>query len=242
MTDIAEVHDGRHRILLVDDEPSILECYSEILAPEYDPDEIDDSLSELDRELFGATASTAPEPEFDVTLCRQGKEAVAAVEEAIKHDRPYSVAFLDVRMPPGMDGVRTAQRIRILDPDINIVMVTGNSDLSAKEIAKRVMPLDKFLYCQKPVQADELRQFATSLSAKWVAEKSLTEFAGRSKKQFMSNMSHELRTPLNAVIGFAELIKTEVMGPMEHVQYREYVDDIHECSTRLLAVMGCRLL
>ena len=228
----------RYRILLADDDPGILECYAEILGPEDDPDELAESLTALDSELFGEESPMPQDIEFDLTLCRQGEDAVAAVEKALEDRQPYSVAFLDVRMPPGLDGVRTAQRIRFLDPDINIVIVTGYSDMTAKQIARKVMPLDKFLYCQKPVQNDEIHQLATSLSAKWASEKSLTEFAGQSKKQFLANMSHELRTPLNAVIGFSELIKTEAMGPLAHDQYRQYVDDIHQCSTHLLSVIN----
>ena len=228
----------RYRILLADDDPGILECYAEVLGLEDGRDELTESRDALDSGLFGGTTAEPQDAEFDLTLCRQGEEAVAAVEASLKQEAPFAVAFLDVRMPPGLDGVRTAQRIRFLDPNVNIVIVTGQSDLSVKEIARKIMPLDKFLYCQKPIQNEELEQMAMSLSAKWAAEKSLTEFAGKSKKQFLANMSHELRTPLNAVIGFSELIKTEAMGPMAHDQYRQYVDDIHQCSTHLLSVIN----
>ena len=93
-------------------------------------------------------------------LCRCGEEAVEAVRKAVEAGSPYEVAFLDVRMPPGIDGVKAAERIRAIDPDISIVMVTGYSDVPVEEIAERVKPAGKLLVCQKPLQASEILQLA----------------------------------------------------------------------------------
>lgn len=163
------------RILIADDEQSILDEYAVALRQEDEADDTTKGLNDLEAELFGVDATT-PEPNgtaYDLTLCRQGDEAVETVRTALAGRQPYAMAFLDVRMPPGPDGVETAERIRALDPNINIVFVTGFSDLHPEQIARRVAPIDKLLYCQKPVQARELQQFAHALTAKWQAERNL---------------------------------------------------------------------
>lgn len=151
------------RVLVADDEPRILDLFSEILAPADD-----DLLAGLD-----GLSSPSPEPAspFSLTLCRQGEEAVAAVAAALKEGRPYAVAFLDVRMPPGRGGLAAAESIRALDPWVQIVMVTAFSDLDPATIAARVPPADKLLYIQKPFHPQEIYQFASSLCAKWRAER-----------------------------------------------------------------------
>ncbi|MGI9505058.1 MAG: PAS domain-containing protein, partial [Geminicoccaceae bacterium] len=165
------------RILVADDESDALEEYAIALKA---ADGADQGLTNLESELFGDVAATPPNLDaatYELELCRQGDEAIEAVRTALAAGRPFALAFLDVRMPPGPDGVETAERIRALDPDINIVFVTGYADLHPDRIAKRVKPIDKLLYCQKPVQATELQQFAHALCAKWQAERNLVTTA-----------------------------------------------------------------
>ena len=95
------------------------------------------------------------------------------MEQSVREARPFAIAFLDVRMPPGPDGVYAAERIRMLDSEVNIVFVTGYSDTPLEQIASRVPPADKLLYLQKPLQSSELKQLAQALSGKWVAERHL---------------------------------------------------------------------
>ena len=161
------------RILIADDEQGILDEYASILAGPAEPDDRQSKLADLEAELFGNTQEQPQQPQFSLCLCRQGDEAVRAVEDSIREGRPFAIAFLDVRMPPGPDGVNAAERIRKLDGEINIVFVTGYSDISPDQIRSRVPPPDKLLYCQKPIHASELRQLAYTLSAKWLAHRNL---------------------------------------------------------------------
>ncbi len=119
------------RILIVDDEPAVHESYNLCFSGRHV------TLDAMATELFGEAAS---EDEDDLLLdrhhCHQGLEAVAAVERAKADGSPFAVAFIDIRMPPGIDGRETARRIRALDPDIHIVIVTGYSDFTPAEIAK----------------------------------------------------------------------------------------------------------
>lgn len=158
------------RILLADDEPKILQEYTRVLGEGVDSFSARAELDDLKEELFGEVPSVAGQDHYDILTCRQGDEAIAAIEQGVREGRPFAVAFLDIRMPPGRDGVAAAERIREIDPFINIVFVTGFSDVRQDEIGRRVSPANKLMYYQKPLQPSELKQLAQALTAKWSAE------------------------------------------------------------------------
>lgn len=161
------------RILVVDDEQPTLDSYQQVLCPERNPLGSEPEMEALAAKLFGEKLQRPSEAVFDLVLCGQGDEAVEAAKTAIEANRPFAVAFIDVRLPPGPDGVWTAEHIRALDPHMAIVMVTAYSDVDPSEIAGRVLPEDKLLYVQKPFHPQEIRQFASALGAKWQAERAL---------------------------------------------------------------------
>ena len=161
------------RILIVDDEQNVLEAYRQVFSGSHSLDTKETRLDELESKLFKSPSKPQFLPLFELCLCRQGQEAVYAVRESISRDAPFAVAFLDVRMPPGPDGVWTASQIRALDQFVNIVIVTAYSDLSPAKINQQVQPPDRLLYMQKPFHTHEIQQFALALSAKWQAEKEL---------------------------------------------------------------------
>jgi signal transduction histidine kinase len=161
-------YEFNQRILLVDDEPKVLSEFKKILCPSVKKS--GSELKDLEAKLFGKSSGNRTVTSYDLVLCNQGDEAVEQVRKALEENRPFSVAFLDVRMPPGPDGIWTAEHIRELDPFIQLVMMTGYSDIDPVEISRIVPPEDKLLYIQKPVHAQELRQFALALSAKWHSE------------------------------------------------------------------------
>jgi len=144
------------RILVVDDDRPILDLFEKILCPT--------------REIDEPSSLTSS---FDLALCKQAREAVDAVRMAIEKERPFAVAFLDIQLSPGPDGVWTAEHIRKMDPDINIVLITGHSDLNLQEIGPRILPTDKLFYMRKPFDIQEIWQCAFSLSSKWKTEKEL---------------------------------------------------------------------
>lgn len=173
-----------YRILFADDDSLTLRAYGLTFdransEPEEDHEAEPAEALEFDEDR-GSTR-------FDVDYCAQGKEAVKAVHAGLLSGQPYSVAFLDMHMPPGIDGVETARRIRELDPDINIVFITGHSDVHPEKIARRVPPVDKLLYCQKPVHPMELRHFAVALSSKWKTEQEMKTLNERMHLLLRSN-------------------------------------------------------
>ncbi|MFO1261585.1 MAG: EAL domain-containing protein [Sphingomonadaceae bacterium] len=155
-------------ILVCDDDSGIIETYRRVFgsAP---TEKTEDALSSLADELFGpaSEAQVAPAQRFIVTYATQGLDAVAQVEASLARNDPFRVAFIDVRMPPGIDGKETARRIRALDPNINIVIVTAYSDHSATDISAVAGPADKIFYICKPFSPDEVMQMATALCQRW---------------------------------------------------------------------------
>ena len=158
------------RLLIVDDEPAMHDSYRRCFAPAA---ESASALGAMAAELFGDDEPAADEPVFEATHCSQGLDAVAAVEAAVAEGRPFPVAFIDVRMPPGIDGRETAKRIRALDPEINLVIVTGFSDFSPVEISKAAGPADKIFYLAKPFEVNEIVQTATALGKRWENDRAL---------------------------------------------------------------------
>lgn len=179
------------RILIVDDEPAMHESYRRCFAPQ---ESGNGALNDLAAELFDDASATPVEDareEFDATHCNQGLDAVAAVQAAIEDGNPYAVAFIDVRMPPGIDGKETATRIRALDPNINLVIVTGFSDFSPIEISKAAGPADKIFYIAKPFEIAEVVQTATALAHRWQADRDLAAAMVRLEEQAVELAANE---------------------------------------------------
>jgi diguanylate cyclase (GGDEF)-like protein len=162
-------------VLVVDDDAGVLESYRRILDGflRRPPSELSD-VDALSAELFGGEpdpSSDAGEVLFEeVVYRRQGEQAVREVETALRRGRPFAVVFLDMRMPPGIDGLETARRIRSLDPRVNIVVVTGYSDHKPADIAAAAGGPERLFYLMKPFDAGELQQFAVALATRWSSD------------------------------------------------------------------------
>ena len=174
---------ARRRILICDDETNVIDAYRRILSDlvKADGSHSETALEALAADLFGEEPAALVDPGInEIVYCRQGDEAVAIFEKATSKGEPFAAVFLDVRMPPGIDGVEAARRMRALDPTINIVMVTGYSDHRPAEIAGIVGAQDRLFYLVKPFDADEVRQMATTLVHRWASDiRAADELAGR---------------------------------------------------------------
>jgi PAS domain S-box-containing protein len=153
---------GRHqRILVVDDNAAIHQDFRKILAQ---PDEEETELDEVEARIFGDGAKRCW---FEVVSAMQGAEAVALAEQAQREGRPFSVAFIDVRMPPGWDGVETTCQLWKVCPHTQVVICTAYSDYSWSEVQQKVDPCDRLLILKKPFDSIEVLQVATALTEKW---------------------------------------------------------------------------
>jgi diguanylate cyclase (GGDEF)-like protein len=153
---------GNRRILVIDDNPAIHRDFRKILDPGPDKDE---ALALSEAALFGTTRVARPTYELDFAF--QGQEALTMVEHALQDDRPYAMAFIDMRMPPGWDGLETIERLWQVQPLLQVALCTAHSDYSWEQMAERLELDDRLLILKKPFDAIEIRQMASALTAKW---------------------------------------------------------------------------
>src|SRR5690606_1417147 len=151
--------DPNPRVLIVDDNRAIHEDFRKTLGASVAEH---DELAALEAELFGAS-KTVDADVFELTSAYQGEEALDLVRQARDQGEPFALAFVDVRMPPGLDGVATTERLLEQDPDINIVICSAYSDHSWEEIAATIGKTDRVLILKKPFDTIEVRQLAHAL-------------------------------------------------------------------------------
>jgi CheY-like chemotaxis protein len=152
-----QARDDSIRVLIADDDEHILACYREAFG-ETEATDYMRALDALDAELFDTETESGSTQKFDIVACRQGQDAINKAREAANDGQPFDVVILDVRMPPGIDGVETGSRIREFDPDIEIVFVTGFSDVRRDELERRVPPPMKLHYFNKPLSFIKLAE------------------------------------------------------------------------------------
>jgi CheY-like chemotaxis protein len=158
----ANHHDEHIRVLIADDDEHILQAYREAFSSAESTQEMR-ALDALAAELFEPSDVTDDEPHFDVVACSQGNDAIDLAKQAANDGHPFDVVILDVRMPPGIDGVEAGSQIRKLDPDVEIVFVTGFSDMPLEELQRRVPPSPKLHYFNKPLSLSQLAQDVASI-------------------------------------------------------------------------------
>ena len=151
-----------NRILLIDDNPSIHEDFKKIFAGQNDQ-----GLDSSRADLFG-DADATPKPEgFILESAFQGQEGLQRVEQACAGGRPYAMAFVDMRMPPGWDGVETISKIWAVYPDLQVVICTAYSDYTLDDMIAKLGRTDRFVLLKKPFDNAEVLQLANALTEKW---------------------------------------------------------------------------
>lgn len=167
------------RVLVTDDEPWVIDAYASILAGKTSAGKDSSSaMEDLRLKLYGgSTKPNNPEQGFEVTYVNAAETAVQAVAEALNQQQPFDLVFLDMRLPPGPDGVWAAVRIRAMAPSLDIVIVSAYSDVDPREISNRIPPADKLFYLQKPFHPHEIRQLAIALGRKSQAEAKMHQLA-----------------------------------------------------------------
>ncbi|MBL0794148.1 MULTISPECIES: putative bifunctional diguanylate cyclase/phosphodiesterase [Pseudomonas] len=150
------------RILIVDDTPAIHADFRKILTPDTHGEA---DLNTLEQTLFGTRQS--PHLTFQLDSAYQGQEALKLVQNALDEGRPYALAFTDMRMPPGWDGLETIEKLWAVDPNLQIALCTAYSDYSWEAMAERLEFGDQLLILKKPFDTLEIRQMANALTWKW---------------------------------------------------------------------------
>jgi CheY-like chemotaxis protein len=195
---------NHRRILIVDDTPAIHEDIRGVLGS----DRIDYSgVEDLERKLFAVEQVKPDVPPMELESAYQGEEAAALVRKAVAEGRPFSLAFVDMRMPPGWDGIQTIIELWRCDPNLQVVICTAYSDHSWSEIVARLGVRDNLLILKKPFESIEVAQLAYALTEKWslkVAEQALLE--------------KTLRGSIKALVDVLALTNPQVFGRADRVR------------------------
>lgn len=160
-----------YRVLIVDDNEGIHHDFRTLLQPRRGPDELD----ELAAEIFGDDGSS-DEPALDLPSYRcdsafQGNSALQNVKDAVANGEQYALAFIDIRMPPGWDGVETILNLWQVDPNIQMVLCSAYSDYSWEEIVQRLGVSDKLLMLRKPFDPSSVKQLTLATTYRWHRER-----------------------------------------------------------------------
>lgn len=159
-----------YRILVVDDNPAIHQDFDKILRG--DPDD-DQAMSRAERILFGDSVAALEQPPFEIEFALQGRQGVSMAESAAGAGRPYALAFVDMRMPPGWDGLETIERLWAADPHVQVVVCSAHSDYDWDDFVERLGLTDKLLVLKKPFEPIEILQCCHALTRKWRDERLL---------------------------------------------------------------------
>jgi len=268
-------------ILVIDDQESIHEDFRKIVGTE---DRYNAAINREASAIFGdAAVASESQEQFEIDSAHQGEEGLSLVQQALRENRPYPLAFVDVRMPPGWDGVETIQRIWTIDPEILIVLCTAYSDHTWEDIVARLGRTDHLLILKKPFDNIEVRQLILALTKRWhlarqasmtlnsleqmvsqrtqelearsralenatkdlhaaneqlAAARAVADAANQAKSEFLANMSHEIRTPMTAIVGYAELLRDELVKENFADVSLEYVDAILHNTNHLLGLLN----
>src|SRR5690242_10331023 len=153
--------DRNRRVLIIDDNHSIHDDFRKILSP---PSAAE--LNATETAVFGSIQDPIEAIQFEVESAYQGPEGLLMVQKRLEGRLPYAMAFVDVRMPPGWDGVETSARLWQVDPDLQIVICTAYMDYSWEEMVGKLGHSDGFVILKKPFEAVEVLQLAAALTEK----------------------------------------------------------------------------
>ncbi|MEI7576807.1 MAG: EAL domain-containing protein [Armatimonadota bacterium] len=215
------------RILVIDDNSSIINDYRKILAPDNDTGVLDD----LEAVLFGTPTSPSNQLECEIFTANQGEEGVAIFKEE-RLINPFDVVFVDMRMPPGWDGMRTIREIWNLQPDQFVVLCSAYSDYSFASLRDALGNKPNFLILNKPFSPEEILQIVHSVASKESGVKRAErKMAADLRVALNKNQLSTVYQPLvqlstGQVIGFETLCRWEVEG--KTVAYPDQFIDVAE--------------
>lgn len=195
-----------YHILIIDDMPSIHQDFKKVLSPE--GTENFGVLTEMTRLLSKEEIQKTALPLFDFEFALQGDEGVSLVEKSLLNHNPFALAFVDIQMPPGDDGVVTISKIWAIDPEIQIVICTAFSKYSWKDLRKRFGDTDKLYILKKPFDSIEAIQLACALCKKWNVNRGQSTKTGSKIPLSSVARSNETLERLNEAMNMLSKLKT----------------------------------
>ena len=222
-----------YRVLIVDDEDGIHSDFQDMLNP--------NRRQRLTAKLAETLLDKVPDnktsflPNFELLHATSGEEACEIISAAQASNRPIAAAYMDVRMPPGIDGVEAIRRIRQIEKDIELVIMTAYTDKPLPEILHDMELLNKLLYIRKPFAREEVQQITLSLVERWNVEQELAQKQQQiiTDQQWFETVPDSvedaigLRTELEMTHSFDEIVgESQIMQPMFELMQRAAESDI----------------
>jgi signal transduction histidine kinase/AmiR/NasT family two-component response regulator len=183
--------DKNRRILIIDDNRAIHEDFRKILKPEQGVD----LLAQAEEDIFGETSKTSRSTPFSVDSAYQGLEGVELTRRASAAGQPYALAFVDMRMPPGLDGVETTLKLWEVEPDLQIVICSAYSDYSWEDLITKIGQSDRLVILKKPFDNVEVLQLSLALTEKWHLLQQ-SRFQLETLQQAVADRTSELRAEI----------------------------------------------
>jgi diguanylate cyclase (GGDEF)-like protein len=207
------------RIIIIDDNPEIHKDFIKILSTKVSGR---GKLDSLEKELFGSEGdATSKLPYFEIDTASQGQEGVERIAAALKEGRPYALAFVDIRMPPGWDGIVTIKHIWELDPDIQIVICSAYSDYSWEETVEQLGQRENLLILKKPFDNVAVRQLSCALTKKWQLLQESREYTS-SLEERVKERTSLLQQSLSVARGTLESSADGIMAIDENNKIIDY--------------------
>jgi diguanylate cyclase len=158
---------ANRRVLVIDDDPAIHDDFHRILGPE---NGVETTLLEAERATRGAPSARRC---FEVDTASQGQAGVQLVQRALEGGHPYALAFVQMGGAPGGDGLETIERLWAVDPRLQVVMSSVQSNCDWAEVVTRLDHPDKLMMVKQPFDPFEVRQCASAMTRKWQNEQAL---------------------------------------------------------------------
>lgn len=218
---MTNLENANRRILVIDDNPAIHDDFRKVLlgaqtqAPELDAAE---------QALFGAPVVAHEALPFELDSAFQGQEGLERVRDSLSRKRPYALAFVDVRMPPGWDGIETISRIWQEYPELEVVVCTAYSDYDWRAMMDRLRRSDKLLILKKPFDNIEVQQMAWALTTKWNLAQEAQHAMKRLDEQVQVRTSELRAVNENLVAEVAERMRIEQL--LKHFAFHDPLTDL----------------
>ena len=193
------------RIIVIDDNPSIHEDFKKVLMPE---DAAPEELLALSTSIFGGSKSIQRKTHYSIEFADRGQDGARKVQEALNSNAPFELAFVDMRMPNGWNGLETIKQIWEYQADLQVVLCTAYSDFSWDEIQEELGHSDRFFVLKKPFDNIEVQQLAQALISRHAAENALHESEQALKAaQHVANIGHYTISPHNLISKRSETLE-----------------------------------
>lgn len=219
------------RIIVIDDNPAIHDDFIKILTISNNAIQ----FSEFDKELFGENDPPHPKnalPEFDIDTASQGEEGVKKIKEALEEGNPFALAFVDIRMPPGIDGIETIKQIWEFDRDIQIVICTAYSDYSWEDTVQELGLTQNLLILKKPFDIAAVRQLAGALTQKWLTTKD--------SKQHTLSLNKLIDKHSNSLAQSMALLRVTIESSFDGILVNDLKGKIIDFNQQFVKILGIK--